>query len=219
MAKLFQPTDPELVANKQLFADEGLNPHPSKQQPDWMPLHWFSVTSDPDFSYAQAWVESGGCVDVQTDAGDTPLHLATWNGRFDRVEWLVALGANPNVPNAKGNTPIHQCFRRQQWESAALLIEAGVDWSAQDTQGISTLGHAVSALDLTPLPSDGSPKRRVWEAMRSLPRDLWEQPCSKANPAPLLDRVPHDWQSRLQDRWLSQSLPSPARSRPGLSRL
>lgn len=40
--------------------------------------------------------------------GWTPLHLATYFGHLDIAEVLLMSGANPNVTNDVGDTPLHK---------------------------------------------------------------------------------------------------------------
>ncbi len=44
-------------------------------------------------------------LDRQNIQGDTPLHFAIENGNVAAAKWLIAKGANPNIPNAMGKTP------------------------------------------------------------------------------------------------------------------
>ena len=208
MATPFSFDHPELMALREEFVREGLNPSPSEKKPDWFPLHWFAVSSQADFLTAQAWVEAGGCVDVQTAGGDTPLHLAVWNGSRAQVNWLLALNADPNMPNAKGNTPMHQALRRREWESAWALIQAGADWAIKDHKGVSTLGHAVDTLrfgSMQPMPP--TPEGHVWDTMWNQSQQLWRSPQSNAVEKSLFDRLPDLWQSLLLEKWLSENLP------------
>ncbi|KAH7964931.1 hypothetical protein HPB49_002576 [Dermacentor silvarum] len=45
-------------------------------------------------------------VDVQNKLGDTPLHSSAWKGHSDIVRLLLAAGANKNVKNKEGRTPL-----------------------------------------------------------------------------------------------------------------
>ena len=208
MTTLFPSDTPALVACREEFIRDGLNPNPSEKQPDWLPIHWFAVASDADFLAVQAWVEAGGDVDAQTQGGDTALHLAVWNRNPAQVDWLLALGASSNVCNAKGNTPMHQALRRTEWELAWALIQAGADWAIKDHKGVSTLGHAVDTLrfgSMQPMPP--TPEGHVWDTMWNQPQQLWRSPQSNSVEKSLFDLLPDLWQSLLLEKWLSENLP------------
>ncbi|XP_075535954.1 osteoclast-stimulating factor 1-like [Dermacentor variabilis] len=49
---------------------------------------------------------TGVQVDVQNKLGDTPLHSSAWKGHSDIVRMLLVAGANKNVKNKEGRTPL-----------------------------------------------------------------------------------------------------------------
>ncbi|XP_014237512.1 ankyrin-1-like [Trichogramma pretiosum] len=51
-------------------------------------------------------------VDVRDSFGNTPLHLAMLHGNKRATEILLARGAEPNLANKKGWTPLHLIYRR-----------------------------------------------------------------------------------------------------------
>jgi ankyrin repeat protein len=42
------------------------------------------------------------------DAGDSALHIACSKGRFEIIQYLVQKGANVNLKNIHGSTPLHK---------------------------------------------------------------------------------------------------------------
>jgi hypothetical protein len=51
-------------------------------------------------------LESGANPNAVSPKGDTALHIAARDGRLDVLRELVAGGADANVPNAAGQTPL-----------------------------------------------------------------------------------------------------------------
>ena len=55
--------------------------------------------------------EGDADVNQQDGEGDSALHLAVHYNHMDCVKLLLQLGANVNLMNLKGNTPVRQPFR------------------------------------------------------------------------------------------------------------
>lgn len=80
---------------------------------------------------------------------NTALHLAVGKGYHDRsqdgailacsnlelVKQMIALGANLNLQNQDGNTPLHLAFLRRNKEMVAALIQGGADQTLRNQQG------------------------------------------------------------------------------------
>jgi ankyrin repeat protein len=66
-------------------------------------------------------VEKGGSVD---DAG-AALHGAVQFGHLDMAKWLIAHGANPNVKNFRGETPLAVAHSIGREDIAADITAAG----------------------------------------------------------------------------------------------
>uniref|UniRef100_A0ABD2WM90 Uncharacterized protein n=1 Tax=Trichogramma kaykai TaxID=54128 RepID=A0ABD2WM90_9HYME len=64
-------------------------------------------------------------VNFQDGAGNTPLHVALYRGRRNLFEILLRNGANPNLANAKGLTPLEIiCNRtRDDYKLAKMIFE------------------------------------------------------------------------------------------------
>ncbi len=60
------------------------------------------------------------------DAGSTPaLHGAVTANRLEMIEWLLERGADVNVPNREGQTPLKAALGRGNEAAAALLRRRG----------------------------------------------------------------------------------------------
>jgi ankyrin repeat protein len=58
-------------------------------------------------SVAQLLLESGGDVDAQSKTQLTPLHVASYNGRFRIAQLLLEYGAEVDAIDDTGETPLH----------------------------------------------------------------------------------------------------------------
>lgn len=71
----------------------------------------------------------GEQVDIQTNDGYSPLHIATEAGRTDCVELLLGYGANVHLTTTTmGENPLHIASRVANGKvSADLLLKSGVN--------------------------------------------------------------------------------------------
>jgi len=82
-------------------------------------------------------------VDFPPDVkGWRPLHYAAARGNPDTVRMLLEHGANPNVKNTKGQTPLHMAV--SNWagpEVLLMLLRAGARLWARDIDGLSVTDY------------------------------------------------------------------------------
>ncbi|CAB0029330.1 unnamed protein product [Trichogramma brassicae] len=90
-------------------------------------------------------------VDAQDNEGQTPLHEAMFNGNINLVEILMRRGANPNLADDNGYTPLHiLCLREYDAvDLAKRFFEIGKEFNkpvkvdAQDNEGWTPLHEAI----------------------------------------------------------------------------
>jgi hypothetical protein len=96
---------------------------------------------------------AGGQIDGAR-AGDRPIlnELVRW-GQFAAVRLLLARGANPNLPDPRGWTAVHQAVSRGNVRGLSDLLEAGGDPLARDREGRTPRDLAAQGgrRDLVPL--------------------------------------------------------------------
>jgi uncharacterized protein len=79
-------------------------------------------------------------VDVQADRGGRyPIRYQALQGRTDELARSLAEGADPNVADAAGFTPLHFAAQSLQPQAVRLLIDAGADLEARNRFGATPL--------------------------------------------------------------------------------
>ena len=95
-------------------------------------------------------VESGGAsgvkavqdvLNAQDKRGDTAVHAATVNGFHECLEMLLQSGAESDVPNHKGQEPVHLSHGENCLE---VLVDFAADVYAQDSMGRTTVFMAAA---------------------------------------------------------------------------
>ena len=81
--------------------------------------------------------------DLDTDAGDTPLHVAARMGYVDAIWALVEAGAGVDSPNAWYETPLHLATKNHIVDPVKILIDAGGNVNAKDGYARS-IAHSAS---------------------------------------------------------------------------
>ena len=80
------------------------------------------------------------------DDGYTPLHIAVKNKDHEAVEILLKRGADVNVRDDNGLTPLHYAVR-YSIGAVEILLKYGADVNAQDDHGDTPLHCAVDSMD------------------------------------------------------------------------
>lgn len=65
------------------------------------------------------------CLNGLGSIGVTPLYMAVLKGNAGLVKYLVANGASPTLPSAKGKTPLFASILSNSMEILNILVEAG----------------------------------------------------------------------------------------------
>uniref|UniRef100_A0ABD2WG78 Uncharacterized protein n=1 Tax=Trichogramma kaykai TaxID=54128 RepID=A0ABD2WG78_9HYME len=140
--------DKDLV---QLLLKEGVDPRQFNAE-GLTPLHIFCKKYD-DVDLAMLLLDLNNekhqlaQVDVQDNLGNAPLHLALEHRHRNVAEFLLRNGADPNLANAKGFTPLHKICKYwpDGYEPAEMLFRI----SAEKNQLVSL--NALTKSGQTPL--------------------------------------------------------------------
>ena len=124
-----------------LLLEHGANIH-VRNKKDQTPQHLLlAMWTDelPDDDTIQSFLERGADVDAVDDNHSTLLHMASFDGRVKAAQLLLEHGANTNVRNRKGHTPLHRALFKlgdgagaRYFETIQLLLERGADVDALD---------------------------------------------------------------------------------------
>ncbi|GMH94005.1 hypothetical protein TL16_g12783 [Triparma laevis f. inornata] len=116
---------------------EGLEPHNdvnAVNHDQRTPLHLAVINSA--YQIASSLVEAKAAPNAQDRNGDTALHLS----RDPTITSLLLTlgGANPNIPNSLGYTPLHIATKREDLAAASYLLKNGADVNAIDDKNWRT---------------------------------------------------------------------------------
>lgn len=84
-------------------------------------------------------------INARSKYGDTPLLGASWKRRLDLLEMLINVGADVNVPDNQGTTPLIAVTPDDDWPTSvdpkiiSFLIEHGANVNAADEKGETAL--------------------------------------------------------------------------------
>ncbi|KAE8878125.1 hypothetical protein PF005_g14068 [Phytophthora fragariae] len=127
------------LAKLQKLLDSGVNLD-AKDEDERTPLHWASATGRLDV--AEFLLEQAkASVNVQDDAGWTPLMSAASAGHGDIVGLLLSKGADANLANENGQIPLH--YHRGRQEIVELLLDYTRDVNQADNIGSTPLMRAL----------------------------------------------------------------------------
>jgi ankyrin repeat protein len=76
----------------------------------------------------------------------SPLHIAVKLRDPEMCKWLIQAGADVNVRDKTGRTPLHLCWEHADsavWEISPLLVDAGARFDISDSCGQTVLHHAL----------------------------------------------------------------------------
>lgn len=98
----------------------------------------FAAARDGRADELTALINDGVPVNLCTDTGDTLTMLAAYHGHLAAVRALVALGADANRANGKGQTPIAGAVFKGADEVVDALLDGGADPFAGQPSAVDT---------------------------------------------------------------------------------
>jgi uncharacterized protein len=114
----------------------------------WNLLHLalVSLTAPPNPKIVKHLISVGVDVNARDWRLWAPLHFAVRTGSGEVVKMLIEAGAQVDVPNDEGVTPLHLCLRKTPFnmQIVDMLLEAGAD--ADRNYGAGTVRNYLKAL-------------------------------------------------------------------------
>ena len=110
------------------------------------PLHLAAYNNDHT-ALVQLLLDAGASLNTRAEDGSSPLLLAIGNKSQNPeiAKLLIRAGADPDVHNRYGRTPLFWAVENQQAELVYLLIQAGANVNAADRFGATPLRFAAAA--------------------------------------------------------------------------
>lgn len=112
--------------------------------------NFLKAVKDKDGGKATEFLDKPGNTVVNTrelDSGDTALHIVTRRGDISWVGFLVGKGANLNLKDREGNTPLMLATIARWTEGVSLYAKLKADTNAQNRLGETPLLRAVQNRD------------------------------------------------------------------------
>ena len=136
----------------QFLVSKGADIHAKDDVVGWTPLHAAVLESPRSWRVSASTIgtvkfllSAGADVNVKSNAGLTPLHLAAYaNGNSLVAVFLLSEGADVNAKDEHGRTPLHwAAINRNAGEAhAALFVLKGADAHARGNDGLTPLDLA-----------------------------------------------------------------------------
>lgn len=111
---------------------------------------FIKAVKDKDLYKANTILSEPGAAIIDhrdADSGDTALHIVVKRRDLTWVNYLLAKGANPNMEDRSGNTPLVLAAAQGFTDGVTALIKAGADVNGRNRAGETPLIKAVQALN------------------------------------------------------------------------
>lgn len=116
----------------------------AQDEAGFTPLHGAAAFGSA--AAAELLIERGASF-AATGYSGSPLHQAAAADQADMVWLLIRHGADPNVRDPAGRTPLDWALTNFRYRSAEALLQAGADPDAPDAQGTTPLHRVARAPD------------------------------------------------------------------------
>ena len=92
------------------------------------------AAASDDAELAAVALERGADIQARGPEGNTPLHVAAWNGSRTVLALLLEASADPSAKTESGLTPLHHAARQGHVEAVEALAAAGAELEAREAR-------------------------------------------------------------------------------------
>ncbi|CAG9464338.1 unnamed protein product [Pedinophyceae sp. YPF-701] len=115
---------------------DGRVPWSVKDAHGWTPAHLACRFGNTEVLKMVMDLSQGKAAASQLPNGRTPLHVAAGLGHISNMRLLIAFGADVNLPDIDGLTPLHHAAVSDSYYAVDLLLMAqGINLKAEDKHG------------------------------------------------------------------------------------
>jgi ankyrin repeat protein len=135
---------PMKAASKAMPANIGVKKSPAQKDPNNSLSILLKAALDDDVNSAKEALKKGADINGQDDIGYTPLQVAMIADSEKMIHFLIVEGANVNVRNKEGLTPLMLVAKAKlNLEYAHLIVDPGAsDPDSKNKQGKTALDFA-----------------------------------------------------------------------------
>lgn len=142
VAELIQASDETALANRAV------------EQPDQFDgKHWFAAVRTGKLGICRTLV-TAGLTPMRTPFDRTPLHFAANFHKEEIIQWLLELGADPNLQDSDGYKPLDLAFEFNENEPSPALVEtlvkAGTEITIWTSVRMGDLNRSKALLEKNP---------------------------------------------------------------------
>lgn len=112
-----------------------------KRYKGFLPPHLAAASNSPEMMRKILNLNSHAIDLPLEETKETPLLVAARNCNNEMVDFLLGNGANPDVQNAQGETPLMASVKRGCDTSTAMLLERDASTELKDSDGKVALQH------------------------------------------------------------------------------
>lgn len=142
------PSEEELLAaaseadleRVESLLSSGINPNAMDEE-GWTALMWAAQLNDA--AMGTSLIKAGASLDLTEQSyEETALTIALYNGSIEMVNLLLEEGANPDLQDSTGWTPLMTAATKGDEEGVKLLLQAGADPLKSDDTGYTAADYA-----------------------------------------------------------------------------